>query len=174
MLRICYTNLYFVNSLPETFASVEDEVFDTTIEGYDESEDIDQDEYGSTSREISSDRYSMVLEVSPDEAVKSDKCIVFTDALMSLLTDLHGSICKRQGCGHALMYTKKYMHSYIPLSGGNVEMQFWSFWWKMVSPTNMLQCQGGQSGFGFNSVIIWEFFYENRVDVQILQFTVFF
>ena len=59
---------------------MEDEVFDTTIEGHDESEDIDQDEYGSTSHGISSDRYSMVLEVSPDEAVKSDKCIVFTDA----------------------------------------------------------------------------------------------
>ena len=47
MLRICYTNLYFVHSLSETFAPVEDEVFDTTIEGHDESVDIDQDEYGS-------------------------------------------------------------------------------------------------------------------------------
>ena len=46
---------------------MDDEVFDTTIEGHDESEDIDQDEYGSTSHGISSDRYSMVLEVSPDE-----------------------------------------------------------------------------------------------------------
>ena len=88
---------------------MEDEVFDTTIEGHDESEDIDQDEYGSISHGISSDRYSMVLGVSSDEAVKSDKCIVFTDAIMSLLTDLHGSICKRQGCGHALMYTKRYV-----------------------------------------------------------------
>ena len=88
---------------------MEDEVFDTTIEGHDESEDIDQDEYGSISHGISSDRYSMVLEVSPDEAVKSDKCIVFTDAIMSLLTDLHGNICKKQGCGHALMYTKRYV-----------------------------------------------------------------
>ena len=30
----------------------------------------------------------MVLEVSPNEAVMSDMCLVFTDAIMSLLTDL--------------------------------------------------------------------------------------
>ena len=86
-----------------------DEVFDTTIEGHDETEDIDQDEYGSTSHEISSDGYSMVLEVSPGEAVKSDMCIVLTDAIMGLLTDLHGGICKRQGSGHVLKYAKNYV-----------------------------------------------------------------
>ena len=60
-----------------------------------------------------SDHYSVVVEVSPEEAVNSEKCIVFTDAIMSLLADLYGNTCKKQGCGLALKYTKRYVGTYL-------------------------------------------------------------
>ena len=58
----------------------------------------------------------MVVEVSPEEAVNGEKCIVFTYAIMSLLTDLHGNTCKKQGCGLALKYTKRYVGTCLVVS----------------------------------------------------------
>lgn len=52
---------------------------------------------------------STVEEVTPEEAIKIEKCIVFTDTLMSLLTALHGSVCKRLGCDYLLEYQKTYV-----------------------------------------------------------------
>ena len=63
-----------------------------------------------------SDRYSMVVKVSPEEAVNSEKCIVFTDAIMSLLVDLRGNTCKKQGCGLVLKYTKRYVGTSLVVS----------------------------------------------------------
>ena len=40
--------------------------------------------------------------MTSDDAIKSEKCIVFTDVLMSLITSLYGTVCKRQGCDRAL------------------------------------------------------------------------
>ena len=37
---------------------------------------------------------SSVEEVSPGDAIKREKCIVFTDTLMALITSLHGGVCK--------------------------------------------------------------------------------
>ena len=46
--------------------------------------------------------------VTSDDVIKSEKCIVFTDELMSLIKSLHGPVCKRQGCTVPLS-TKKDM-----------------------------------------------------------------
>ena len=47
--------------------------------------------------------------MTSDDAIKSEKCIVFTDVLMSLITSLHGTVCKRQGCDCALEYKKRHV-----------------------------------------------------------------
>ena len=67
----------------------------------------DEDDDGSIPEETES--ASKVLKVSPEEAIVGEKCIVFTRVLMSLLTDHHGSICRREGFGRALQYTKTYV-----------------------------------------------------------------
>ena len=47
-----------------------------------------------------------------------EKCIVFTDTLMSLITSLHGSVCKRANCGHPLHYKKTYVDTCLVVSWG--------------------------------------------------------
>ena len=74
----------------------------------------DEDDDGSTPEETESG--SKVLKVSPEEAIIGEKCIVFTDVLMSLLTDHHGSICRREGCSRALQYTKTYVGTCLVVS----------------------------------------------------------
>ena len=49
------------------------------------------------------------MTVSPEEAIQMEKCIVFTDTLMSLLKELHRRICKRPGCDRVLDYRKTYV-----------------------------------------------------------------
>ena len=90
--------------MPLADTSIEEEVFNTILGGHD---DVDEDEMPGA-RETGSTGYtSSVQEVTPKEAVQMEKCIVFTDTLMSLLKELHGSVCKRQGCGRVLEYQKK-------------------------------------------------------------------
>ena len=45
-----------------------------------------------------------------------EKCIVFTDTLMLLITTLHGSVCKRQDCGRPLQYRKVYVGTCLVVS----------------------------------------------------------
>ena len=45
-----------------------------------------------------------------------EKCIVFTDTLISLLTTLHGSACKQQDCGRPLQYRKCYVGTCLVVS----------------------------------------------------------
>ena len=99
---------YCIYRISQTEASIEHEVFNTTIEGHDE--DVD----GSTPEEVES--ASKVLKVSPEEAIIGEKCIVYTDVLMSLLTDHYGSICRREGCSRALQYTKTYVGTCLVVS----------------------------------------------------------
>ena len=47
--------------------------------------------------------------VTPYEAIKAEKCIVFTDILLSLLTSLHGQVFKCSNCGRPLLYCKTYV-----------------------------------------------------------------
>jgi hypothetical protein len=59
-----------------------------------------------------------VMTVTPEEAIQMEKCIVFTDTLMSLLKELHGRICKRPGCDCVLDYRKTYVGTCLVVSWG--------------------------------------------------------
>ena len=76
--------------------SVEDEVYDTVIGGHHEGPDdcTDTTEPG----------YSKVSEVTTEEAIGSEKCIV------------HGNICKRRNCGRLLDYRKTYAGTCLVVS----------------------------------------------------------
>ena len=86
---------------------MEHEVFNITIGGHDEKEPKDPDDEGSTYQQTHSSY--KVQEVSPDDTIKSEKYIVFTGILMSLLTAVHGNMCKRQRCICVLDYCKIYV-----------------------------------------------------------------
>ena len=55
-------------------------------------------------------------EISPETAIESEKCIVFTDTIMTLLKTLHGDICKRKDCGRELEYRKTYVGTCLVVS----------------------------------------------------------
>ena len=71
-------------------------MFNTTIHGHngddpdDDNDARDVDE-GTTK---STPYYSTVKVVTPEDAIRMEKCILFTNTLMLLLTSLHGSVCK--------------------------------------------------------------------------------
>ena len=79
-------------------------------------DDVDEDEMAGARKTGSTGYTSFVEEVAPKEAVQMEKCIVFTDTLMSLLKELHGSVCKRQGCGRVLEYQKSYLGTCLVVS----------------------------------------------------------
>ena len=58
----------------------------------------------------------LVVRITAEDAIQQEKCIVFTDALMSLLKELHGCICKQPGCGHVLEYSKTYVGTCLTVS----------------------------------------------------------
>ena len=68
--------------------------------------------------EDESDTHLTVETVTSEEAITMEKCIVFTNTLMSLLTSVHGSICKRHGCGCPLVYSKTYVGTCLVVSWG--------------------------------------------------------
>ena len=59
---------------------------------------------------------STVKEVSPEDAIKKEKYIVFTDTLMILMKSLHGKVCKRHGCVCVLKYHKTYVATGLVVS----------------------------------------------------------
>ncbi|CAB3980861.1 Hypothetical predicted protein [Paramuricea clavata] len=84
---------------------IEEEVFNTEIGGHND-EELAQDEGNE----------SFVKRISVEDAIHQEKCVVFTDAIMSLLRELHGSICKQQGCGRVLEYRKSYVAACLIVS----------------------------------------------------------
>ena len=101
-------------------------MFNTTIEGHDEIDPMDEDDDALTPGETES--ASKVWKVSPEEAIMGEKCIVFTHVLMSLLTDHYASICRREGCGRALQYRKTYVGTCLLVSWRCSAGQFGGRW----------------------------------------------
>ena len=58
----------------------------------------------------------MVPEMTPEEAIASEKCVVFADIIMSLLKSVNGNICKRKDCGCLLEYRKTYAGTSLVVS----------------------------------------------------------
>ena len=56
--------------------------------------------------------------MSPDDVVKAEKCIVFTDKLIELIKSLHGENCKNNLCDKALDYKKTYIGTCLVVSWG--------------------------------------------------------
>ena len=99
----------------------EDDIFNITIRGHDGDEHVPRStappEYVST-----------VDVVTPQEAIKMEKCIVFTDTLMTLLTTLHGDACKRENCDRPLDYKKTYVGTCLVVSWGCNSGHFGGRW----------------------------------------------
>jgi hypothetical protein len=87
--------------------AVEDEVFDTTIPGSDESEDT-EDTPVAEEKEFKF--------VAPQEAIRMEKCIAFCDVIMCLLHTIHGLLCKRDECGRELLYKKTFCGTCLVVS----------------------------------------------------------
>ena len=81
------------------------EVHDTTIDGHDDNpviaEDVDE-----PSQEAITSR----------KAIDMEKCIVFTENIMSLLHQLHGDKCNRPGCGRNCVFKKTYVGTCLVVS----------------------------------------------------------
>ena len=96
-------------------------IFNITIRGHDGDEPVhiitSPPEYVST-----------VDVVTPQEAIKMEKCIVFTDTLMVLLTALHRNVCKWENCDRPLDYKKKYIGTCLVVSWGCSSGHFGGRW----------------------------------------------
>ena len=111
-----YTKIYFLTllhfRLPLAETSLEEEIFNTEIyEHHDNEIDDDCDE-------ASGNIGMNVKTITPEEAVEMEKCIVFTDTLLTLLVELHGKVCKRAGCGQVLVYHKAYVGTCLVVNWG--------------------------------------------------------
>ena len=88
-------------------------MYNTVIDGHDEEPAGDDGEGMLEGAQSSS---SKVPEMTPEEAIASEKCVVFTDIIMSLLDSVHGYICKRKDCGRLLEYRKMYAGTCLVVS----------------------------------------------------------
>ena len=88
-------------------------MYNTVIDGHDEEPAGDDGEGMLEGAQSSS---SKVPEMTPEEAITSEKCVVFTDIIMSLLDSVHGNICKRKDCGCLLEYRKMYAGTCLVVS----------------------------------------------------------
>ena len=95
---------------------ISDDTFNVTIHGHDGDETEDGNDEHGTDITAPSGYVSTIEEISPESAIKMEKCIVFTDSLMSLIKSLHGGVCKREECGRVLNYRKTYVGTCLVVS----------------------------------------------------------
>ena len=93
---------------------IQDDTLNVTIQGHDGNDP--ENCGGGTDSTTPSGYISTVEEISPDEAIKMEKCIVFTDTLLSLIKSLHGCVCKREECTRVLAYRKTYVGTCLVVS----------------------------------------------------------
>jgi hypothetical protein len=96
-------------------------VYDTVIDGHgdDESHDGIQDE-GVVN--------SWSFEMSVEDVIKAEKCIVFTEQVLKLLKSLHGETCKHPGCDKMLEYKTTYIGTCLVVSWGCNAINFGGRW----------------------------------------------
>lgn len=113
----------------------DDDIFNITIHGNDGDEL--EDETPNKDQDTVLPYVSTVETVTANEALKMEKCIVFTDTLMSLITSLHGSACKRPGCDRAVQYRKTYVGTCLVVSWGCSSGHFGGRWAAQPSCNNI-------------------------------------
>lgn len=112
-----------------------------------------------------------VVRISAEHAIRQEKCIVITDALMSLLKELYWGICKQIGCGRVLEYSKTYVGTCLTVS------------WRCASghkggrSAAQPMCENLRAGnllLASALLLSWKLISKSRDDVQILEVAVFF
>ena len=77
--------------------SIEGEVHDVTIDSHGEDQIVEDVE--EPPQEV----------ITSSQAISMEKCIMFTDHIMTLLQQLHGEMCSRPGCGRSYLFRKTYV-----------------------------------------------------------------
>lgn len=103
-----------VDDLYKTYP--EDEVFDTQIDGDEDSEDPELTLLAGKDPEIDSEPPATTLNSIPLELIQMEKCIVFTNKIQELLQTIHGVSCSISGCPKQWIYTKVYVGSCLVIS----------------------------------------------------------
>jgi hypothetical protein len=129
--------------------TLEEEVYDTQIEGHDDDGDVNDEEDCD-----SSDRgpcQSQVVRIAPVDVPALELCLASTSAVMDLLHKLHGPMCKRRECNRELDFESSFVGS---------------LWWKVVCTTPMRKHLCWQSALSISHTIIGEFLHKDRISMQ--------
>ena len=86
--------------------TVEDEVFDTTLAGSDEAEDVDEEEPNKKEK----------IHIAPQDAIGTEKCITFCNKILHLLQTIHGLVCKRDECERPQEYKQTFCGTCLVVS----------------------------------------------------------
>ncbi|CAB3985659.1 Hypothetical predicted protein, partial [Paramuricea clavata] len=129
----------FQDDLPDLEnMTLEEEVYDTQIEGHDDDGDVDDEEDGD-----SSDRgpcQSQVVRIAPVDIPTLEFCLVSTSAVMDLLHKLHGPMCKRRECNRELDFDNSFVGSCLVVHWSCSAGHFGGRW--SAQP----QCEGIRAG----------------------------
>ena len=104
-----------------------------------------------------------MLKVSPEDAIIGEKCIVYTDVLISLLTDHHGSICREVVAVHFIL--PKHVGTCLVVSWRCSAGHFGGRWAAQPTCSNV---RAGNLILASSLLLSGHSFTKNRDDVQIL------
>ena len=110
--------------------SLEEVVYDTQIEGEDDEDGGEQVNSGNMNK-------SGVKRISPEDVVKTEYCIASASMIMDVLTELHGSVCKRAGCGKQLEYKQRYLGTCLVVNWGCSSGHFAGRWASQPTCVNL-------------------------------------
>ncbi len=108
--------------------AVEDDVFDTTLAGSDEDDDVEE----SSEKEVT--------HMTPQDAIQMEKCITFCIKILNLLQTIHGLVCKRNECGRVLEYVQTLCGTYLVVSWQCSAGHFGGRW------ASQPKCEGVRAG----------------------------
>lgn len=87
--------------------SLEEEIYNTQIDG----DDGDDDDAETASGETGGSEHCKtgVVHIEPADISDLEFCLVSTDAILNLLIELHGPVCKRTGCNRQLEFSSSFV-----------------------------------------------------------------
>ena len=87
--------------------SLEEEIYNTQIDGHDGDDDDTETASGETGD--SEHCKSEVVRIQPADISDLEFCLVSTDTILNLLIELHGPVCKRTGCNRQLEFSSSFV-----------------------------------------------------------------